>query len=65
MNGKWTYSDLDIEWVNEIFETREEAIEEAKRRCEVGSVIGRTETYLDVNGVQKCRVVNQEKMIWN
>lgn len=61
MEGQWTYSPLDIEWVYSTFDTKEEAIEQAKAMFEDGCIIGQLEHVQGVN----YRVVKQEKIMFD
>ncbi|MFC0271109.1 hypothetical protein ACFFIX_06545 [Metabacillus herbersteinensis] len=61
MEGQWTYSSLDIEWVNDTYDTKEEAIESAKERFEDGCVIGQLEHKHSVN----YKVINQETVTFS
>lgn len=58
MEGQWTYSDLEVEWVNETYNSKEEAIEAAKEVYEDGCLVGQLEHDKGIN----YKVVNQEKI---
>lgn len=58
MEGQWTFSDLDIEWVHETYDTKEEAIESAKEIYDKGFYVGQLEHRHGVN----YSVVNREKI---
>lgn len=60
MEGQWTYSDFDIEWVHDTYNTKEEAIEAAKEVYEKGCVVGQLEHKEGVNYA----VVNQDKIMF-
>lgn len=48
MDGKFTYADKnDPEWVHEVFDTKEEALEEGSKTYENGFLVGQ----LKSNGV--------------
>lgn len=40
MEGYWTFSDEELAWENECFETKEEAIKEGKRWYPNGCCVG-------------------------
>lgn len=60
MDGQWTYSNLDIEWVHDTYNDKAEAIQAAKETYEEGCYVGQLE-YQD--GIYY-KVVNQEKMLF-
>lgn len=49
MEGQWTFSDIEQEWVHDTFDTREEAIEEAKEWYDVSFLIGQLEHESGIN----------------
>jgi hypothetical protein len=65
LNGRWTFSDLYIEWVHDTFQTKEDAINVAKEFYTEGCYIGQLEAYVDKYYLQKYRVINQEKLAFN
>lgn len=60
MDGQWTYSDLETEWVHDSYNTKEEAIEEAKKTYDLGCFVGQLEHQHGVN----YKVINQEKVMF-
>lgn len=60
MEGEWTYSSLEIEWVNDTFATKEEAVAAAKERFEDGCVVGQLEHKYGVN----YKVINRETVLF-
>lgn len=62
MEGQWTFSNLDIEWVNDSYDTKDEAIEVAKGiyEDEEGCFVGQLEHQHGVN----YKVINQEKIMF-
>ena len=60
MEGQWTYSPLDVEWTYSTFDSKEEAIEQARKMFDDGCFVGQLEHYQGVN----YRVVNQEKIMF-
>lgn len=62
MEGQWTFSNLDVEWVHDSYDTKEEAIEVAKDfyKDEEGCCVGQLEHLHGVN----YKVTNQEKIMF-
>lgn len=59
MNGEWTFSDVDIEWVHDTFDTKEEAIEESKKQYDNVFLVGQ----LSEHHVDKYKVINVEEVV--
>jgi hypothetical protein len=57
MNGKWTFSDIEMEWVHDLFETKEEAIEEGKKWYDERFLVGQLEGDSLVRGY---KIINVE-----
>lgn len=63
VEGQWTFSNLDVEWVHDSYSTKEEAVEVAKDVYidEEGFLVGQLEHNQGVN----YNVVNQEKIMFD
>ena len=61
MEGQWTFSDLEAEWVHDTFDTKEEAIDKAKEFYDEGCLVGQLKY---VQGIDY-KVVNVEKIMFS
>lgn len=66
MEGQWTFSALDIEWSNDVYDTKEQAVEVAKALFDDGlfdggCIVGQLEHDYGIN----YKIINQEKIMFS